>query len=410
MTPTDNRATGAHGDVSRLIRRLLRRNVSPSQIIGYALASLVGLTIVLTAIQFYRDVRAAWDKPDTLLGENYLILSKQVSGLGGLFGSPATISPSELADLSRQPWAIKTGVFTAADFDVNASVTLGNGRMATSLFLEAVPDEFFDVRPSDWRYSATPGAVVPVIIPKDYLALYNFGYASSHGLPQLSESMMGMLPLRLSLSGNGQQETVPARIVGFSSRLNTIAVPLDFINAANARFGSAQSLPPSRVIVKVTDRGDPAIAKYLASHGLEAAGDNASDGHLSYMLSIVMSVVICVGAIITILSFFILLLSLYLLLQKNRVKMHDMMLLGIRPAAIAAVYGRLVVVINVSVLVISFMTVLICQSIWSSRLAEIGIRPASLWLTLGIGAAVMALLTVADIIAIRRRTGRTFRL
>ena len=33
--------------------------------------------------------------------------------------------------------------------------------------------------------------MVPVIISKDYLALYNFGFAGSAGLPQMSEGVMG---------------------------------------------------------------------------------------------------------------------------------------------------------------------------------------------------------------------------
>ncbi|MCM1337899.1 MAG: ABC transporter permease [Candidatus Amulumruptor caecigallinarius] len=396
--------------VRHLITRLLRRNVSGAQIAGYAVASFVGLAIVLTAIQFYRDVRSAWSAPDKLMGENYLILSKKVSGLGGLFGAPATLSDDEMADLARQPWVQNVGAFTAADFDVTASAQLGRGHMSTSLFLEAVPDEFFDVRPPEWNYRPGHDAIVPVIIPKDYLALYNFGYASSHGLPQLSESMMGMLPLRLSLSGNGKQETVQARIVGFSSRLNTIAVPLAFLSDANTRLSSTAQAPPSRVIVKVTDKGDPAIKAYLEKHSLEAAGDNSDAGHLSYILSIVMAVVITVGAVITVLAFFILLLSLYLLLQKNRSKIHDMMLLGIRPGAIAAVYTRLVITVNIGVLLLSTAAVLTGRALWGPSLGAIGIRATSPWLTIGIGVGIMLILTIADVIAIKRRIRSTFRL
>ena len=36
-----------------LVWRLLRRNISAGQIAGYALATLVGLSIVLCAVRFY---------------------------------------------------------------------------------------------------------------------------------------------------------------------------------------------------------------------------------------------------------------------------------------------------------------------------------------------------------------------
>lgn len=41
-----------------IVWQLLRKNVSKGQIIGYAVANFVGFVIVLTAIQFYQDVKA----------------------------------------------------------------------------------------------------------------------------------------------------------------------------------------------------------------------------------------------------------------------------------------------------------------------------------------------------------------
>lgn len=103
-------------------------------------------------------------------------------------------------------------------------------------------------------------------------------------MPQLSESMIGMLPLKLSLSGNGDEATVDARIVGFSSRLNTIAVPSSFLEEANRRFGSKMftTPSPSRLIVKVSDKSDPAIRMYLSDHGYEQGGDVGQSGQLTF--------------------------------------------------------------------------------------------------------------------------------
>ncbi|MFU7518004.1 hypothetical protein AB4668_19830, partial [Clostridium sp. HCS.1] len=83
-----------------------------------------------------------------------------------------------------------------------------------------------------------------------------------------------MLPLKLSLSGNGRQQWVDARIVGFSSRLNTIAVPADFLNWANGVFGEGkEDTDPSRLIVRLRRAGDPEATAYMEAHGYEIAGD-----------------------------------------------------------------------------------------------------------------------------------------
>lgn len=44
----------------------------------------------------------------------------------------------------------------------------------TEMFFEAVPDSFVDASAADWQYK--PGdEEVPVILPRTYIALYNFG-------------------------------------------------------------------------------------------------------------------------------------------------------------------------------------------------------------------------------------------
>lgn len=204
--------------MSNPIRRLLRRNISGGQIAGYAVANLAGLMIVLTALQFYRDITSVSDAEDSFVSSDYLIISKRVEGISGLMGGGkpgTTFTSEERADVASQPWAAAVGEFTAADFNIGANVNMGGAHLSTALFLESIPDEFFDISPRGWDYRPGSSDPVPVIISKDYLTLYNFGFAASRGMPQISEELIGMLPLRLSLSGNGHQQWVDARIVGF---------------------------------------------------------------------------------------------------------------------------------------------------------------------------------------------------
>ncbi len=394
------------------VYRLLRRNISIPQIAGYALANLVGLAIVLTAIQFYRDVTSVASAEDSFVSSDYLIISKKVKGLGGFMGStPADtrFTPAEIADISSQPWAAGTGEFTAADFNVAASIDMGGASFSTALFLESIPDEYFDVKPRGWKFR--PGQPVPVIISKDYLTLYNFGFATSRGLPQLSEELIGAVPLRLSLSGGGRQEWVDARIAGFSSRLNTIAVPGEFMEWANARFGEPGSAQedPSRIIIHLRRAGDPEAMAYMDAHGYEIAGDKDAGGKTSYFLSIITGVVITVGIVISLLAFFILLLSIYLLLQKNRAKIHDLMMLGYTPGQISAYYYRLVGGVNLIVLLLGISVMLYASSRWQTPLATLGAEGSSVWPTIATGVILILLITAGNLLAITRSVRKTFR-
>lgn len=388
------------------VSRLLRHNVSPSQIIGYALANLVGLAIVLTAIQFYRDVTSAGadGEADSFISPDYLIISKRVDNAAG--ARPFTAR--EIADIEAQPWSQGVGRFTAADFNVAASLNMGGSHMGTTLFLESIPDEFFDISPEGWDYRPGSGQPVPIVISKDYLTLYNFGYASSRGMPQISEQMISLVPLRLSLSGNGRQEWVDARIVGFSSRLNTIAVPGAFMEWANGEYASGQPSDPSRLIVKLKRAGDPTATAYLDSHGYEAAGDKAASGKTAYFLSLVTGVVVGVGLLISLLAVFILVLSIHLLMQKNRDKIHDLLLLGYTPGAVSAYYVKLICAVNAAVLVIASVAMLCAAHSWQSSLELIGAKGSTPWLTLAIGLAVMAIVTLAGVMTVKKRVKDAF--
>ena len=392
-----------------LVWRLLRRNISAGQIAGYALATLVGLSIVLCAVRFYGDVSSAFNTDDGILSKDYMVISKRVSALNPVGrGGETFFTPAETEELSRQPWVRSVGAFTAANFNVYMSVDLGGRSMSTYMFLESIPDKFLDVSPSDWRFDPSRPEV-PIIMSKEYLALYNFGFAASRGMPQLSETVMARVPLSITVSGNGRSMKIPGRIVGFSSRLNTLAVPQDFMEWANKEFAPpGKEEQPSRLIVEVSKPGDPAIDRFMRINGYDVAGDKADNSRANYFLTLVTAIVIAIGSVISILAFFILMLSIFLLLQKNRRKLHDLMLLGYSPRQAARPYNLLVLSVNVAVLVLSIVITECAAAWWNPRLADIGVPNGSPLPALLTGLCIMAVVTVANLLTIRRLVRRNF--
>ena len=120
------------------------------------------------------------------------------------------------------------------------------------------------------KWSFNPASdIVPIIIPRNYLNLYNFGFAQSRNLPQLSEGVMGMVNLDIRIMGNGQVKQMKGNIVGFSNRLNTILVPESFMNWANEAYGAGEKAEPSRLIVEVNNPADERIAKFSQQKGMK---------------------------------------------------------------------------------------------------------------------------------------------
>lgn len=391
-----------------LVRRLLRRNVSVAQTCGYAFASLVGLSIVLCAIQFYRDASGIFGADGSVSSRDFMVVSKQI----GFNDRNTVFTPDEIADLKAQPWVKAVGEFTASRFKAAISLDFAGRGLASETFFESLPAEFFDKLPSDWGFDPTDGAEadVPIVLSRDYLSLYNFGFAATRGLPTLQENEIGMIPLTLTLRGrDGQTAVMRGHIAGFSSRINTIAVPEEFMHWANERFapGSAQEAP-SRLVIETDKPGDPAIARYLDNNGLDIAGDKIDNSAAAYMLRLFTGIVLAVGAIISVLAFFILLLSIFLLLQKNRGKLRQLMLLGYSPAEVARPYIHMVVAVNAAILAGGCIVAVLAAGIWRAALATVGATPTSIWPTILAGTALMAIVSLLSVVSIRSRVRRDF--
>jgi hypothetical protein len=62
-----------------LLWHLLRKNIAVGQLVGYILATLLGLTIVLMSIQFFTDIRPVFSEKQGVFARDYLVISKKVS-------------------------------------------------------------------------------------------------------------------------------------------------------------------------------------------------------------------------------------------------------------------------------------------------------------------------------------------
>lgn len=389
-----------------MVWKLLRRNISVWQIAGYALATLVGLVVVAAAVQLYLDLAPALNP--TASPAQRLVISKEVSVKDTFRGSPPSFTATELADLAAQPWAADVAPLRAADFAVYAGVDLGGRAMGTQLFFEAVPARFAPVDSAVWTFHPDRPEI-PVVIPRDYLALYNFGFAASGGMPAMSEAMLSAVPLSVTVSGRGQSATLPARIVGYSDWLNTIAVPSDFLAWAHPRFGSDADRAPSRVVVEVSEPGHPDIDAYLAAHNYSRSGVRTDLARASRTLAVATSAIAAVGAVITLLALGILLLSLYLLVQKNRRAISALLLLGYTPRAVARCYIRLVLAVNAAVLLLAVGALLAVRPLWEHPLDAFGIGAASPWVSICTATLIIIVITALNAAVLTRLTRRCFR-
>lgn len=391
----------------RLIWKLLRQHISTAQLAGFFLANLVGIIIVLLTIQFYKDVYPVFSGKDGLMKNEYIIISKKISALSGLIKKSNTFTEQEIKDLEKQPFVEEVGPFTPSLFKVTAGIGGGKSGMQlyTDMFFESVPDEFIDVDIDKWKTSPDEEGVIPIIIPRNYLNLYNFGFAQSQNLPQLSEGLVGMVKLNIHIRGNAGNKDYKGNIVGFSNRLNTILVPESFLNQANATFAPYEEANPSRLIVEVKNPADPALVSYIEKNGYETENESLDSSKTTHILRIITGIIIGIGLLICLLAFYILMLSIFLLLQKNTTKLTNLILIGYSPAQVARPYQIITIGLNILVLLLAIIAVLCIRPLYARLLSDLFpmFTLSSAYIIYITGTIITIAITVVNLIIIRRK-------
>ena len=388
-----------------LIWKLLRQHISLSQFAGFFFANLFGMWVVMLGIQFYKDIIPVFTEEDSFINNNFLVVSKHITTVGTLSGRSNAFSSFDIEDVRKQPFCKKVGAFTSSQYKVSAAMSMqGAEPLNTEMFFEAVPDSFVDAAASDWQYK--PGdEQVPVILPRTYIALYNFGFAQSRNLPKVSDRLVSMIDMRIFINANGQHAQFKGKVLGFSSRLNTILVPQSFIDWSNSTYEPGKTEDPSRIILEVNNPTDDRIAQYMQQKGYDVEDNKLDAGKTTYFLKVVVSMVMLVGLLVSILSFYILMLSIYLLVQKNTQKLENLLLIGYSPSRVSRPYQLLTLGMNAATLVLAFVLLLLVRNYYMHVIGLIfpSLKSGSLWPALIAGGGIFVLVSIVNIIAIRNK-------
>lgn len=394
-----------------LVWKLLRRHVSVGQFVGFFFANLFGMTIVLLGYQFYKDVVPVFVSDDSFMKSDYIIVEKKVGMGTTISGQSNDFDKGDIDDIADRHFASKIGVFTSADYQISAHMGInGTSILNSEIFFESIPDGFVDAPKGSWKYEQG-SKVVPVILPRSYLAMYNFGFAQSRSLPKISEGLVGMIDFDIFVQGNGHKDSFKGKVIGFSSRISSILVPQAFMDWSNSTFGSGKHANPTRLILDVDNSKTEQMTKYFDKKGYEVEDDKLDAEKTTYFLRLMVSMVMVVGLVISLLSFYILMLSIYLLVQKNSSKLENLLLIGYSPQAVARPYQLLTIGLNFGVLIIAVCILAIVRSYYIGIVEtlfpdiEIGsIAPAAV-----LGFAIFLLVSIFNIFAIRRKIVRIWK-
>ncbi len=376
-----------------MLRKLQRKTLVPVQIAGYALTLLVGAAIVLLAVQVYSDLKPLLNGKADVFSAHTVTVSKNVTVFKTARKEGLYFSEKELRQLREQDFVKEVALFNSAAFNASAAISFDGQRMSTDLFFESVPDSYLDIESADWRWDSTSD-FLPIIIPEDYLNLYNFGFAESQSLPVVSPALLSQVTFSIYVEGNGKSKVYNSRIVGLTGKINSILVPEDFLRWANGEFGAAEGKGSSRLLVEFSDASDERIPQYFEANGLNINKSELETSKMVFFFKLAMLFVTVIAVIIIVLSVAFIIMSMNLIVQRNREMFVNLHNIGYSIKDISGFYKALVCAITVADLVLAAVLVLWVRGLYMGRLSMLFQAGGGVTPLLASAAAMMAVLLV----------------
>jgi hypothetical protein len=362
-----------------MIKKIVLKESGKIQLTAAFLGTAIGFLLLLGAVQIYVDITDYLTTSKDLINPDYVIINKNLSILSTAEITSSEFTDSDIEELKKQSFIDEVAPFVANNFDLTGA-TKRQGNLPyyrTELFFEAVPDQYLDLQDERWKWA--PGdSVIPIILPRDYLNLYNFGFAQSKGFPKVSAGMIGLVAFDIFAEGVNKQQQFDARIIGFSNRINSILVPYSFATWANNEFkGRTETKKPSRLLLVSNNPSDPRLLKFLEDKGYETNTEKLKNSRLNFLLRIILWIVSFIAAVIISLAFFVFVLGFQLMITKSKEKLRILLHLGYSYLNLSKFYIVLFVVLIVAINVVSFAALFFIKDKIGAYLTEMSFEIAS---------------------------------
>lgn len=313
-----------------LLKKIIRTGVGRVRFLMAGIGLGVAMLLLLIAAQVHTDFNELlYGTRNANESMDFLVINKKITNATAGNEKANSFAPEELADIKKQSFVQTFAPITANQYKVMADMpALG---VSSMLFFESMPDEFIDVKVDDWKWQEGQRDV-PIILPTNFLDLYNFGFALGQGSPQISEeTVKNIASIRINIYNGVEGDIFTGRVAGFSDRITTILVPDSFMRWANAKYGTEKDKAPSRIIVKTKDPSNPAFVKYLDDHGYSADKEKQRFSKYRGIVNIITSAVGFFGLVLLLFALLVFSMFIQLVVASCKYEIRLLITLGASP-------------------------------------------------------------------------------
>lgn len=343
--------------------------------------------LVLSCVQLYVNADALFGSKTS--DSNYwLTLSKTIT--------PDNIGRKELIGFNKndirdiEAWQGVNKVYPIVSNTFKVSADGGNFiPFYTDMYLESIDNEAIDI--AELNDFQVKNNTIPIIISREYLNLYNYGFALNQGLPQITESFAKKIEVNINLTLQGKMVTYKGRLVGLSDRIHSVLVPKKFLDSVNATQPDAAVAKEvyTRVLVKVDDARDQDLISKMNSKGYESNQESLRSAKIKGKLFLVLRAIALIGIFIFLLCVFMIVNVIKLEFLERREEVSIKYSLGYSPSKMVKSISRKFS-INVAVIVLIALLVIAVGQYYMS-LSPISNGNLSAFITFWLWAAVVVI-------------------
>ncbi|KQM63026.1 FtsX-like permease family protein [Chryseobacterium sp. Leaf201] len=343
----------------------------------------IAFILVLSCLQLYENANRLFGNKSS--DSNYwLTFSKKITpdniGRRELLG----FNEKDIAGLKKWQEVESVYPFSANEFKASA-----NGGdfipFYTDLYFEGVDIKAIDVPLTEEEFQVR-GDEIPIIISREYLNLYNYGFALNQGLPQISEDFAKKIEVNINIVVNKQNKTYRGKMVGLSDRIHSVLIPKKFLDSLNLAEKPQLANQPkifNRVLVQVQDSGDESLISKMKEHNYESNQESLRSAKIKSKLFLVLNLIALLGIFIFALCLYIIVSFIKIQFLEKQEEVSIKNSLGYSPKKMVGDISRrfcinLMIVLAVSLAVIAGGQYFLAQSGVSNGLLSMYINPL-LW-------------------------------
>ncbi|MBK6952107.1 MAG: hypothetical protein IPH24_08675 [Crocinitomicaceae bacterium] len=285
-----------------MLRKLLFRNSTNLQFIFATGGALIGLTSLLLSFQLILDVRNFHSSEEELFGPNSVVIQKRVTKLTSVGMNNTEFTPEDIEALRSKEFITDIAPFQSADFKVGISEVPGDGlpHFYADMFFQAIPDRFMDID-VDWSWKDTSD-YIPIVLPRDFIMLINYGFAQSQGMNQISEELLMAARLTIHINGNGKRVKMIGQVVGFSHKISSILVPESFLEYANGIYSNGNIINPTRIFITTKDDSYGELEELMDEMNLDISQGEIDIAKIKTIITVVIGIFGVAALLIMLLS------------------------------------------------------------------------------------------------------------